>query len=72
MIEVTTQELRTQAKRLLELVAQGEEVVITYRGEPKARLVAVAGDETPAFGMWRDYKASDDVQIFVDRLRASR
>jgi prevent-host-death family protein len=68
MIEVTTQELRTQTKRLLKLVAQGEEVVITYRGAPKARLVAVTGDETPAFGMWRDYKDSDGVQNMEDYI----
>ena len=72
MIEVTSQELRTQAKRLLELVAQGEEVVITYRGKPRARLVAVSDDESPAFGMWRDHDDTDNVQSFVDRLRASR
>lgn len=72
MIEVTSQQLRTQAKRLLELVAQGEEIVITHRGKPRAKLVAVMGDETPAFGMWRDHDDSNDVQSFVDRLRASR
>ena len=39
MIEVGTFEAKTHLSALLEKVSQGQEVLITKRGEPSARLV---------------------------------
>lgn len=41
MSEVTVHEAKTHLSRLLRRVAMGEEIVISRRGEPVARLVAV-------------------------------
>lgn len=77
-MEVTAKALRTQTKRLLETVARGEEVIITYRGKPRAKLVAVEAEPpcepaaTELFGMWRDHEASKDVLAYLDRLREGR
>lgn len=76
-MEVKAKDLRTQTKRLLDTVARGEEVVITYRGKPRARLVPVEeGPFEPAaadlFGMWRDHEATEDVASYIDRLRKGR
>lgn len=48
MIEVSVHEAKTQLSRLLDLVQDGEEVVIRRHGKPVARLAAVRpGDESP-------------------------
>ena len=44
---------KTHLSRLLDEVAVGEEVVITRRGAPAARLVAVERTERRTFGMDR-------------------
>ena len=77
-MHATARDLRTHAKKLLEAVDRGEEIVITHRGKPRARLVPLAGaareeGEAPAlFGLWRDHEAVRDVGSYVRRLRQSR
>lgn len=41
-------ELKTRLSRYLERVKNGEEVVITDRGRPVARIVPIRGGEAPA------------------------
>ena len=77
-MNATARDLRTHTRKLLEAVDRGEEVVITHRGKPRARLVAPAAmpteiGESPAlFGIWADNDEADDVQAYVRRLRRTR
>lgn len=50
---VGVHEAKTHLSRLLDDVAAGEEVVITRRGAPAARLVALATGAPRAFGIDR-------------------
>lgn len=50
---VGVHEAKTHLSRLLDDVAGGEDVVITRRGEPAARLVAVGRGAPRAFGIDR-------------------
>lgn len=50
---VGVHEAKTHLSRLLDEVAAGEEVVITRRGEPSARLVAIPVGAKRTFGMDR-------------------
>jgi prevent-host-death family protein len=50
---VGVHEAKTHLSRLLDDVAAGEEVVITRRGEPAARLVALHRGRARAFGIDR-------------------
>lgn len=50
---VGVHEAKTHLSRLLDDVAAGEEVVITRRGEPAARLVAVRPRRHRVFGVDR-------------------
>ena len=50
---VGVHEAKTHLSRLLDQVAAGEEVVITRRGEPSARLVAIHPRAKRVFGMDR-------------------
>ena len=72
-MEVTAKDLRTQTKRVLESVERGEEVIITYRGEARAKVVAL--DPTPQrvrgeelFGIWKDNEDVQDVEAYIDGL----
>jgi prevent-host-death family protein len=54
MREVNIYEAKTSLSALLQAVARGEEIVITRRNKPVARLVAFAPPhERPTFGMAR-------------------
>jgi prevent-host-death family protein len=50
---VGVHEAKTHLSRLLDAVAAGEEVLITRRGQPAARLVALRAGSPRAFGMDR-------------------
>ena len=50
MIEVSVHEAKTQLSRLLDLVQNGEEVLIHRHGKPVARLAAAAANH--AISVW--------------------
>ena len=53
MIEVSVHEAQTQLSHLLDLIQDGEEVVICRHGKPVARLSAVAPAQQSPFGAMR-------------------
>lgn len=78
-MKVTARDLRVETKRILEAVGRGEEVVITDRGRPLARLVPYdQGSEAPVygadalFGMWSDDARSEVVEAYIDEIRRPR
>lgn len=76
----TAKELRIKTRQLLDAVERGEEVIVTHRGRACAKLVPVsraskAGARVrnaPLFGMWKDYKAAQDVDGYIDQIRRPR
>jgi antitoxin (DNA-binding transcriptional repressor) of toxin-antitoxin stability system len=76
---VTAKDLRFKTTVLFDALEKGEEIVITYRGKVKAKLVSAAGagKETPKaekddlFGIWRD-REDMDVEAHVRALRKGR
>lgn len=76
-MEITAKDLRSQAKGVLESVERGEEVIITYRGRPRAKIVALEQESSSVpdrelFGIWKDREDLPDVEAYVDRLREAR
>lgn len=78
-MQATAKDLRFHASRLLESVKRGEEIVITYRGKPCAKLVpfdhendAQDSASNPLFGIWRDRDDIDKVDEYVRTLRKGR
>ncbi len=78
-MKATAKDLRFHSKELLDTARRGEEVLITYRGKPYAKLVPVAGEidlaanlGNQAFGMWADNTDIDNIEAYVDRARESR
>jgi prevent-host-death family protein len=76
-MKATAKDLRFHSKELLDTVDRGEEVVITYRGKPCAKLVPYLGAERKTakndlYGIWRDNEATQNVEEFVRKLRKGR
>ena len=74
----TAKELRFHAKELLDAVSRGEEVVITFRGKPHAKLVPIEPSQTlittsnKLFGMWKDYATVEDIEKYIREKRKGR
>ncbi len=78
-MKATAKDLRFHSKELLDTARRGEEVLITYRGKPYAKLVPVTGEldlansiKNDLFGIWSDYSQTEDVESYVDKARESR
>lgn len=52
-MEFSVHEAKTQLSRLLDLVQEGEEIIIRRHGKPIARLVPVLGTARSPFGALR-------------------
>jgi prevent-host-death family protein len=81
IMKATAKELRVHSKELLDAVSRGEDVVITFRGKPCARLVpyektdkpiAVGNNDDDLFGIWADRNDLESVDEYVESLRKGR
>ncbi len=74
----TAKGLRFHTKELLDSVSRGEEVVITFRGKPYAKLVPIkklksdAEKSNELFGIWEDREDIKDVKEYVRKIRKGR
>lgn len=79
-MKATAKDLRTDTKRILDAVERGQEVIVTVRGKPRARIVALrtakrakrATGSAALFGIWKDRPDTRDVAAYVNRLRSGR
>ena len=76
-MEVTTKELRIQPGKIIDQVSIGQEVTVTYRGKPLARIIPFQSpvngtDETSVFGMWKNRSKEDSVEKQVRKIRKGR
>lgn len=77
-MKATAKDLRFCSKELLATVSRGEEVVITHRGKPVAKLVPLESGETQPrpelklFGMWANHPPSKNVKTYLRQLRKLR
>lgn len=76
-MKATAKDLRFHSKELLETVSRGEEVVITFRGKPCAKLVPLDNKKNKLFknelfGMWKDHDLTENVAEYVRTMRKGR
>ena len=76
-MKATAKDLRFNSKGLLDTVNRGEEVVITFRGKPCAKLIPYRGKnedtlKNELFGIWKDNDKAQDVDEYVRGLRKGR
>jgi prevent-host-death family protein len=78
-VEATAKDLRFHSKEILDTVSRGEEVIITYRGKPQAKIVPIDTETvtknrkgSSLFGIWKDHSNSDNVDKYVRNIRKGR
>jgi prevent-host-death family protein len=69
-MKATAKDLRFHSKEIIDSVNRGEEVIITFRGKPCAKLVPYQEqkkrkEENALFGMWKDNDIVKDVNEYV-------
>jgi prevent-host-death family protein len=74
----SAKELRFHTKEILDSVQKGEEVVITFRGKPYAKIVPLEKSKkdkninNELFGLWKNRKDIGDVNSYIRNLRRGR
>ncbi len=77
-MKATAKDLRFHSKELLNTVNRGEEVIITYRGKPCAKLIPYNDfkknkrTKTNLFGIWKDNDIVEEIDDYVRDLRKGR
>jgi len=76
-MEATAKDLRFHSTELLNTVKRGEEVIITFRGKPCAKLVPIEDneeliEENELFGIWENNEETEKVNNYVRNLRKGR
>jgi prevent-host-death family protein len=71
---VSAKDLRFKISMLFDVLTKGEEIVITYRGKPKAKLVpfetkSEIEKDDPLFGIWKDREEEVDEMVRDMRKR---
>ena len=76
---VTAKQLRAEPGRIISQVDSGQEVTITYRGKPRAKIVPLVNknngseeQDNELFGIWKDRKDMTNVDQFIRNLRKGR
>lgn len=76
-MKATAKDLRFKSKELLDTVNRGEEITITFRGKPCAKLIPYKEKQedfkkNELFGIWKDNEMLKDVDGYVRELRKGR
>jgi prevent-host-death family protein len=82
VMQVSVKELRKQPGRILSIAGAGNDITITVRGKPAAKIVPLDYDapkearaddeESLAFGMWKDREDMKDPLAFIANIRKGR
>ncbi len=77
-MKTTAKDLRFHTREILDLVARGEEVIITYRGKPCAKMIpyeegsSKVSEPHSLYGIWKDRDDIRDVEEYVRKIRKGR
>lgn len=78
-MQITTKELRIQPGKIIDQVANGEEITVTFRGKALARIIPIHNKSTnnknndiTMFGIWKDHKEYENVDDYVRNIRKGR
>jgi prevent-host-death family protein len=80
-MKTSAKDLRLHTRRILDAIDRGQEVTITHRGKPRAKIVPIRSARRsskktaralPLFGIWKDNPKTKNVAAYVDSLRSGR
>jgi prevent-host-death family protein len=79
-MEISAKQLRIAPGKIIAQVNNGQDITITYRGKPTAKIVPFAGirnkdvknAKEDLFGLWKDRDDAKDVEKYVRTIRKGR
>jgi prevent-host-death family protein len=79
-MQISTKQLRIQPGRIISHVSNGQEVTVTYRGKPSAKIipintgskVALEDTKDELFGIWKNREDMDNVEQYIRNKRKGR
>ncbi|MBW1999592.1 MAG: type II toxin-antitoxin system prevent-host-death family antitoxin [Deltaproteobacteria bacterium] len=79
-MKASAKDLRYKTREIIAALERGEEVLLTYRGKEKGRIIPVSKrapksyekEENFLFGIWRENEEVFDVDAYVDKVRGGR
>ena len=79
-MEITAKQLRIEPGRIISQVNNGQEITITYRGKPRAKIVplvnkkaiSIDGQNDELFGIWKKRKDTENVDEYIRTMRKGR
>jgi prevent-host-death family protein len=78
-MRASAKDMRFHSREILHAVARGEEVIITFRGRPRAKIVPLQNASPSAtaeprrlFGLWKDNPAVANVNRYIRKIRQGR
>ena len=81
-MEISAKQLRMQPGRIISMVNNGQDITITYRGKPSAKIIPITNrkdiakkefnSENELFGLWKSRDDTKDVEYFVRNMRKGR
>lgn len=77
-MKATAKDLRFHSKEILDTVSRGEEVIITFRGKPQAKMIPIGNDKqekestSKLFGIWQNNDAIVNVNVYMRNIRKGR
>lgn len=78
-MQITTKELRIQPGKIIDQVANGEEITVTFRGKALAKIIPINSNSTnktnediPMFGIWKNHDEYENIDDYVRNIRKGR
>ncbi|MCL2126871.1 MAG: type II toxin-antitoxin system prevent-host-death family antitoxin [Treponema sp.] len=81
-MKISTKQLRTQPGRIISMVNSGQDVTVTYRGKPSAKIIPLVNKdaagmkefdgENELFGLWKNRKDTENIEQYVRNMRKGR
>jgi len=78
-MEITTKELRIQPGKIIDQAANGQEIIVTFRGKALAKIVPLVNrtdssgkEENSIFGLWKNHEDTRSVEESVRDNRKGR
>jgi len=80
-MKASAKDLRYRTKEIIAALERGEEVLLTYRGQEKAKIIPVSkktakgpdhAEESSLFGIWRDNEKVASIDAYLDKVRGER
>ena len=79
-MQITTKQLRMQPGRIISQINNGQDITITYRGKPRAKIIAITKKNTISaensddelFGLWKNRNDFVNVEQYIRKIRKGR